>query len=183
MEADHTAGVRYAVVMGALLMPGSLVAEPAGKLYTEQITGTLSSSTLDRNADGVPASVSTFSGKSKFGKVDGQSSFEVTAFGAPLNCSGSEVEATLVGTRDVRRFPGHGDMIFLEVSNLVLCLNPLTGNFTLTSEGHFIGGTGRHVGATGDFTGSFTGTILVVDPDGALFGAFSGGVEGTVETP
>ena len=171
------------LVMVVWLTPIGVVAQPGGRPYTENITGTLSSSTLDRNADGVPASISTFSGNSNFGKVHGQSSFEVTVFGAPVNCAVDEVEATLVGTRDVRRFPDHGDMIFLEVSDLLVCLNPLTGIFTVSSQGHFIGGTGRYSGATGDFTGSFTGAILVADPNGALFGAFSGGVTGTVETP
>lgn len=159
------------------------VVDRAGRPYRERVTGTFASSTLDRNQDGVPASLSTFSGMSNLGKVEGSSSFEVTPFGPPVRCEPHELEAALVGTRDVRRFPDHGDMLFVEVSDLLLCLNPSTGIFRLSSAGHFIGGTGRHTGATGDFTASFTGTILVSDSRGAIFGAFSGGVTGTIHRP
>jgi hypothetical protein len=156
-------------------------AETGSRPYREHVTGTFSSSTLDRNGDGVPANLSVFSGTSSLGDVHGSSSFEVTAFGPPVNCQVDELEAALVGTRDVRRFPERGDMVFLEVSDLLLCLNPATGAFRLSSRGHFIGGTGRHSRATGGFTGSFAGVVLAVDPNGALFGAFSGGIRGTID--
>ena len=175
--------VRLSAFLGitVLAMPVGAGADHGSRPYREHITGTLSSSTLDRNGDGVPANLSTFSGKSNFGEVHGSSSFEVTAFGAPVNCEPGELEAALVGTRDVRRFPENGDMVFLEVSDLLLCLNPSTGVFRLSSKGYFIGGTGRYSEATGDFTGSFTGVVLAIDPKGALFGAFSGGIRGTID--
>ena len=47
--------------------PASAVADD-DRPYRERVTGTLASSTLDRNQDGVPASLSTFSGMSNLGR-------------------------------------------------------------------------------------------------------------------
>jgi len=65
----------------------------------------------------------------------------------------------------------------------LFCLNPATGVFSIRSMGTVIGGSGKFAGATGAYEVKGAGNILLSDPAGRLFAAFTFQTEATISTP
>jgi hypothetical protein len=72
------------------------------------------------------------------------------------------------------------------VTSGTLCLDRATLRTTVTSEGVFIGGTGKSTGATGTFTSRSSGSYLRGGFKNGVFGGFgqfSGTVDATLILP
>jgi hypothetical protein len=73
-----------------------------------------------------------------------------------------------------------GAQTFSQITSGTLCLNIFTGQSTITSEGVYIGGTGKLTGATGTFTSQTSGSYLMLGFKNGVFGGF-GQFTGTVD--
>jgi hypothetical protein len=74
-----------------------------------------------------------------------------------------------------------GDQSFSQITSGTLCFNTFTGQTSVTSEGVYIGGTGKAAGATGTFTSQTSGSYLMFGFKGGVFGGF-GQFTGTVDS-
>ena len=72
-----------------------------------------------------------------------------------------------------------GDQTFAQITFGTFCFDTATGQFTIKTEGIYIGGTGKTTGATGTFTSQTSGSYLMFGFKDGVFGGF-GQFSGTV---
>ena len=77
----------------------------------------------------------------------------------------------------------NGDQLWGEVTSGDACLDLATGEFSGSGQGVYTGGTGRFVGAGGNFTVEFGGKNLTITTLGVGFGPIYGEIDGTVILP
>ena len=77
----------------------------------------------------------------------------------------------------------NGDQLWGDFTGGDACLDTVTGEFSGSGQGVFIGGTGRFVGADGPFTVDFGGNNLTIATLGVGFGPIYGELYGTVILP
>jgi hypothetical protein len=76
-----------------------------------------------------------------------------------------------------------GDQLFYEPTAGFICVNVRAGTSTVTTHGHFAGGTGEFAGASGSFEAHFNDTPHVADANGNTFSSSTGTVIGTLHLP
>ena len=152
--------------------------------------GTFLTARIDLNNDGNLASWSTAAVKSNLGRRTSQGVVERARVDLPTGkCPAGQLEFTLVAGRFVNTFTQKAkvkDQLFAELTSSTQCIDPATGAFSGNDTGTVIGGTGKFAGATGSFEQSFTGFILLFDPDPESkqsFGSFTGESTGTLTLP
>jgi len=78
------------------------------------------------------------------------------------------------------------DQLFGQMTSGTLCFDAFSGKGAVTSEGKYLGGTGKNTGATGSFTAQSSLSYLAFGfKDGVFggFGQFTGTLTGTLIRP
>jgi hypothetical protein len=152
--------------------------------------GTFLSTRIDLNNDGSLAGWGTVTVKSNLGRATSQGVVEIDLVDPPTGaCPAGQLELTLVAGRFVDTFTQTAkvkDRFFGEATSSTTCVDPATGALSSNNTITVIGGTGKFAGATGSFENSYTGFVLLADPDPASkqsFGSFAGEFTGTLTLP
>lgn len=159
-----------------------------------KVRGTFAGTTLgtriDFNNDGGLADWFTVEVKSNLGRATRQGVTEAALVDPPTGkCPADQLELALVAARFVDTFTDTvkvKDQLFAEVTSSTLCFDPATGAFSANDTATWVGGTGRFAGAMGTFENSYTGFILLADPDpesNQFISSFTGEFTGTLNLP
>jgi hypothetical protein len=155
--------------------------------YVETISGSGAPSSFDYDGDGVKGHYITFSGLTNFGRVHGGYLIEYDFLGAAPDaaCPTGEVKLPVVVSSSNRAMLLQDGQIFMRdhAPSALYCLNPITGAFTMSVKGEFIGGLGTFAGATGSYAYKGSGRVLLQDSTGMPFGGFTLTTKGKIVLP
>jgi hypothetical protein len=150
--------------------------------FHSKLSGSFTSTAIDTDEEGSKAVFTTLEGVGSFGRIAAQGVGEWSNLQGLVNCpAGTIIEAEIVTARGVLRAPD-GDLLYSEFSSGTSCTDPL-GMTSYTTEGTFIGGTGRFTNATGTVKATGSVNTLVSDPQGNAFGSATAELTGTIITP
>jgi hypothetical protein len=182
--------IRYITLGIALLLAGAVGQAQAGGFITKDFKGNFAGTALttrmDLNNDGILAGWSTAVVDGTFGQRTNQAVVERKFVAAPGVCAAGQIEFALVAGKGVGTFVKTRDQIFTQVTASTYCFDPATGEFSGHDTTIITGGTGKFEGATGSLEQSYTGSLVLGDPDPASnqsFGPFSGEYSGTINLP
>lgn len=155
--------------------------------YNGVVSGPIASTQIDavNPGDGVKGVLGTFSiTTEKFGQVSGQALVEdVPAVTPSGTCPPStDLELALGAIHGIHRFP-NGELLYLIGHTRTACVDLDTFTAVAHEAGEFAGGTGQFAQATGTWDITDDINLMVSDPAGELFGAFTGKLKGTLITP
>jgi hypothetical protein len=155
--------------------------------YGGTISGTATSMSIDaiNPGDGVKGIQGTFTFKThNLGQVTAQVLVEdIPALVPSGTCpAGTDTELTLGSIHAVHRFQ-NGDLLYLNALTRTACFNIDTLTVVAHQSGEITGGTGQFAQATGSWEIADNVNVLVIDPAGQLFAAFTGEFSGTIITP
>lgn len=165
------------------------VTEEQGKHEDKQISyngtfsGSVLSSEIDTNGDGLRAVSFTIVGKTNLGRTDVHTILEFAPAGPGLCPNGNQglILTAIQGSGVIRFERRDGDLLFVKAdANVTACADPSTGQQFVNGQLNFIGGTGGFDQAGGSIAVSSVTQGLFQDPKGRLFGATSGQFEGTI---
>ena len=169
---------------------GSSRAEARDIKVRSTFAGTTLGARIDLNNDGGLADWFTAEVKSNLGQAIRQGVTEGALIDPPSGkCPAGQLEIALVAARSVDTFTQTAkvkDQLFAEVTSSTLCFDPATGAFSTNDTAAWVGGTGRFAGAMGTFENSYTGFILLADPDpesNQFFNSITGEFTGTLTLP
>ena len=168
-----------ASVAALLLLAGGT--EAAERKFHATLSGSFVTTAIDTDGTGSKAVLTILNGSSSLGQIAAQGVGEWKNV-ALETCPLGSIEAQIVTAKGVLQAPD-GDTVFTEFTSGTSCSVPATGATTYTTEGSFIGGTGRFLGATGALQATGTVQTLVSDPSNNEFGAVTTEVAGTLTTP
>ena len=175
MNAYRTMLSLLAITLSATLG----AAATTDKQLNESISGDFVDTAIDTNGDGVAAA--HFVGVAKGSGSPSYQGLQEIQFTPTGLCEAGEVEGVIVAYSMVRRY-SNGDLLFSELVDGSLCLDPAAGKATVTINAAINGGTGRFEGATGSYVIEYEVTALLPDPTGGIgHGAFSGASNGSVD--
>ena len=146
---------------------------------------------LDTNGDGLSANLSQ--GVVKCNVGSGISHEEIEWIESPVSACPNKpgmiefhISPTQGQHRSVSTDTKTTDQLFAQVTLGTLCFDSSTGKGTVTTEGKYLGGTGKNAGATGSFTSQSSLSYLAFGfKDGVFggFGQFTGTLKGTLIRP
>lgn len=179
---------RWLLVIGVVVVIEGLCLSTTAEAREQKITGSFSGSiattVMDVNSDGVASLLSTVRGKSSFGMTSAQTIGEnAPRLSTVSACPPNNMEFPLLMAHSVIHFDDTGDLLFATYSSGVTCFDPSTGMFTTKGKGSFTGGTGTLTNATGDFEATSRGKGIVRDRTGHEFDYLTGEFSGTLFAP
>jgi hypothetical protein len=179
------AGLAAVVVLSS---GGNAQAKERKHPYRELISGSAAPSSFDFNGDGVRGHYVTFTGRSNLGPVHGGILVEYDFAGGLVPdpaCPAGTLKLQILASAGNRALTGTGEMILMEddAASALFCLNPGTGEFTMSLKGMITGGLGRFTGATGAYAYKGSGKVQLQDSTGMPFGGFVLETEGTIVLP
>lgn len=151
--------------------------------YNGVFSGSVLSTEIDTNSDGLRAVSFTIVGKTNLGRTDVHTILEFAPAGPGVCPNGNQglLLTAIFGTGTIRFERREGDMLFVRADpGLKACADPSTGQQFVSGVLDFIGGTGGFDQAGGSIEVSSVTQGLFQDPKGRLFGASSGQFEGTI---
>jgi hypothetical protein len=184
-------------IVGAMLI---LMLPPANGRADEKslnlnFSGTFISTNFDANQDGVPGVLLLLEGKGNLGPFTAQGIFESYNANAPnppsactLPGGAGGIQLALVTGSLVMRFSSRkGDLLYAQfIPPTTNCLNPATGESSISGTSQIIGDTGKFAEATGGGQFSVSTQYLAADAQGPgshVFGSQSGTFTGTLTLP
>jgi hypothetical protein len=179
--SGRNARVTAWIVVGAMLTfftAWSPVSQAKDINLSVQYAGVGMDSGIDFNSDGYNAGLVDADAKGAFGAKTVSILYEFTTFGEQSGCTEGFLLFPIVHSTAVTTFSDLDQLLAL-VTQGEMCLNPTSGAFYGEARGIFLGGTGRFVGAAGNFVSPFTGQNLPTPPE-IGFLAISGSLEGVV---
>ncbi len=145
--------------------------------------GTVADTAIDVNQDGLQATLIDAQAKGSFGPTFLGVVTEFV-FGGLCDSDPDVWFMNMWYSKPVVTF-ANGDQLWGNITEGTgwMCLDVTTGEFSGDAKGVFTGGTGRFVGATGNFAVEFDGVNLTISDLGVAFGAIRGEIVGTIELP
>jgi hypothetical protein len=162
-------GVEF--TMGLVMIVGLGNSEARAIPFNGSLSGSLISTQIDTNGDGLKAGLSLGIINTNLGRFTSQGVGEfLPPLPAPVTCPSDHLEFPLLVFRGVDTHEKTGDQLFFEYTSGTACVDPATGTSSFSGVGNFVGGTGQFAGVTGSFEANSAGTTLVSDPAGNSFG-------------
>lgn len=175
-------------IVGALFILSLNCPSPQGEAAELKITGKFSGSIvttgLDVDNNGVPSVMSMVRGKSSMGMTSAQTIGEnAPRLPTVTTCPPNNWEFPLLMAYAIMHFDDTGDLLFATYSAGVTCVDLSTGMFSTKGTGRFTGGTGSLTNATGSFEVTSHGKGMVRDRAGHEFDYLVDEFTGMLITP
>lgn len=170
-------------MMALMVLFGTANADPPFSQYKDKASGSLISTVIDTNGDGVPGAFGILQGTSTFGKVMIHffSEYDLDSPALNADCPVDFVELPIVASNTIYSYE-NGDLLYFVTTSEVLCGNLATGEFQWHETLDVIGGTGRFANANGTLEVTGSGKILISDALGVTsFGGISLSANGRVK--
>jgi hypothetical protein len=155
--------------------------------YHEVIAGAAAPSSFDLNGDGVKGHYVTFAGRTSLGMAHGAILVEYDFLNAGLDasCSSGTIRIPVLASSGNRTVTRSESQIFMrdDPASALLCLDPVSGAFTMSLKGVFAGGLGKYAGATGTYEYKGSGNVLLTDSTGMPLGGFVLETRGRIRLP
>ena len=150
--------------------------------YNGEFSGSVVSSEIDSNGDGLRAVLFLVVGKTNLGRTDVQTLLEFAPTG-PGTCPNGKpgLLLTAIHGDGVIRFEQRGgDLLLVKAGAATACADPSSGQQFVTARLDFVGGTGRFQQAGGSIDVTSVTQGLFQDATARFFGASSGQFEGLI---
>lgn len=169
------------VIVGAMLTFAAVwspVSQAKDIDLSVQYSGIGMDSAIDTDGDELTGGLVDADAKGTFGAKTVSILYEFTTLGDENGCPEGFLLFPIVHSTAVTTFSDLSQLLALVIEG-EMCLNLTSGAFYGEARGTFLGGTGRFVGAAGNFVSPFTGQNLPTPP-GIGYLAISGRLEGVV---
>ena len=163
---------------------GTDAADAAELKVDGRFAGSVITSSLDLDGNGIPGTLTVAQGKTSLGPVSIQATGEnAPQLPIPTSCPHNNLEFPVLAGQVIYHFEESGALLFGKSVSGSTCYDPTTGIFVTKWKGTFSGGTGRFSNATGAFDATSTGKTLVRDRTGHEFDYLTGEFSGMIVTP
>jgi hypothetical protein len=150
--------------------------------YNGEFSGSVVSTEIDVNGDGLRAVLFLVIGKTTLGRTDVQTLLEFVPTGPGICANGNPglLLTAIHGTGTIRFEQRDGDLILVKAGETNACVDPSTGQQFVSAQLNFVGGTGRFEQASGSIQVSSVTQGLFQDASLRLFGASVGEFKGSI---